>query len=244
MLVNKKLDRFKQWAGEKMGGEVKTGASDEFKTLEAEMNVRHDGLDRLQRSMTGYVKSLSKRTESSDDRDKSLPGGYLGSVMVAHGEDFDPDSEFGACLSALGRANERLARVQETYVAGATTSWLEGLERSLAQMKEYQAARKKLDQRRLAYDTSLAKMQKAKREDFRVEEELRSQKAKYDESSEDVVRRMQDIKEAEVDLVHDLSSFLDAELAYYDRCRDVLSNVHRDWPAARHVVPPCCGFLR
>jgi hypothetical protein len=40
--------------------------------------------------------------------------------------------------AALGRANERLARVQETYVASATSTWLEGLERSLAQMKEYQ----------------------------------------------------------------------------------------------------------
>lgn len=56
-----------------------------------------------------------------------------------------------------------------------------------------QAARKKLENRRLAYDTSLAKMQKAKREDFRVEEELRVQKAKYEETSEDVYRRMQDV---------------------------------------------------
>ena len=30
--------------------------------------------------------------------------------------------------------------MQETYVAGATSSWLEGLERSLAQMKEYQVS--------------------------------------------------------------------------------------------------------
>ena len=36
-------------------------------------------------------------------------------------------------------------------------------------------------------------MQKAKREDFKVEEELRAQKAKYEESSEDVYRRMQDV---------------------------------------------------
>jgi hypothetical protein len=40
--------------------------------------------------------------------------------------------------AALGRANERLARVQETYIQSATSSWLEGLERSLIQMKEYQ----------------------------------------------------------------------------------------------------------
>ncbi len=95
-----------------------------------------------------------------------------------------------------------------------------------------QTARKKLEARRLAYDASLAKMQKAKREDFRVEEELRSQKAKYEESSEDVYRRMQDIKEAEAESVEDLGTFLEAELQYYDRCRDVLLQLKKDWPAA------------
>lgn len=43
MNVNKKLDRFKQWAGERMGGEVKTGVSDDFKSLELEMTHRHEG---------------------------------------------------------------------------------------------------------------------------------------------------------------------------------------------------------
>lgn len=37
-------------------------------------------------------------------------------------------------------------------------------------------------------------MQKAKREDFQVEEELRIQKAKYEETNEDVYRRMQDVR--------------------------------------------------
>ncbi|KAF1915670.1 hypothetical protein BDU57DRAFT_518750 [Ampelomyces quisqualis] len=229
MNINKKLDRLKQWTNEKMGAEARTGLSDEFKALEVEMNLRHEGMDKMQKSMAVYVKSLSKRAEG-DDKEKQLPGGHLGSTMVTHGEDFEPDSEFGNCLSSLGRANERLARVQETYVASATTSWLEGLERSLVQMKEYQAARKKLETRRLAYDTSLAKMQKTKKEDFRMEEELRAQKAKYEETSEDVFRRMQDIKESEVDLVQDLTSFLEAELSYHDRCREVLLSVKREWP--------------
>lgn len=65
-----------------------------------------------------------------------------------------------------------------------------------------------------------------------MEEELRSQKAKYEESSEDVYRRMQDIKEAEADSVADLGAFLDAELSYYDRCREVLVQLKREWPAA------------
>jgi hypothetical protein len=41
-------------------------------------------------------------------------------------------------MIAMGRANERIAGIQESYVAHATSYWLEGLERSLAMMKEYQ----------------------------------------------------------------------------------------------------------
>jgi len=81
-------------------------------------------------------------------------------------------------------------------------------------------------------------MQKVKKEDFRLEEELRSQKAKYEESSEDVLRRMEDIKEAEAESVQDLGTFLDAELEYYDRCREELMRLKAEWPAG-YVILPC-----
>ncbi|EEH46107.1 uncharacterized protein PADG_02257 [Paracoccidioides brasiliensis Pb18] len=232
MMVNKKLDRFKQWAGERMGSEAKTNVSDDFKALEMEMNLRHEGMERLQRSMTTYMKALSKRNEG-DDKEKTLPVGYMGGVMVSHGEDFESTSEFGQCLIGFGRTNERIARIQETYISNATSSWLESLDRSLVQMKEYQNARKKLETRRIAYDASLTKMQKAKREDFRMEEELRNQKAKYEESTEDVYRRMEDIREAEADSIADLAAFLDAELNYYDQCRDLLLQLKNNWPAGQ-----------
>lgn len=133
-------------------------------------------------------------------------------------------------MLVFGRTEERIARIQENYIGQATSSWLESLERSLTQMKDYQQARKKLDSRRLAYDTSLSKMEKAKREDFRVEEELRSQKVKYEEASDDVIRRMQDIKEAEVDNVMDMGAFLDAQLEYHERCREALVQLKNEWP--------------
>lgn len=156
----------------------------------------------------------------------------------------------------MGRGNERLANIQEQYAQESTTQWLESLERSLAMMKEYQvspqntnqtyrqppeqsltrdcanqAARKKLESRRLALDTSTTKMQKAKRDDFRVEEELRTAKAKYEEMAEDVYRRMQDIKEAESDSIRDLTHFMDAELDYHERCAEEMRRVRRSWAA-------------
>jgi hypothetical protein len=56
-------------------------------------------MERLQKSMTTYVKSLSK-TKEAEDKEKTLPIAYLGSCMASHGDDFEPDSEFGQCLSS------------------------------------------------------------------------------------------------------------------------------------------------
>lgn len=232
MNVNKKFDRFKQWAGERMGAETKTNMSSDFKALEEETNRKHEGVDRMQKSMTTYIKAISKRNEG-DDKEKVLPIAHLGGSMIGYGEKDDMHNDFAQCLILCGRTHERLARMQESYIVQATSSWLESLDRSVAQMKEYQAARKKLETRRLAYDTSLAKMQKIKKEDFRVEEELRTQKAKYEEANEDVYRRMHDIKDSEVDSTEDLASFLDAELNYHEKCREVLLQLKKDWPAGQ-----------
>ncbi|KAK7952921.1 BAR domain protein [Apiospora saccharicola] len=241
MRITKKFDRAFQWAGEKMGSEAKTGMTEDFKNLETEMALRHDGMDRLHKSMNIYNKSISKRCESAEDKEKGLPISYMGRTMMSHGEDFEPDSEFGNCLIVMGRANESIAGFQENYSAQATAYWLESLERSLAMMKEYQAARKKLENRRLAYDAATTKVQKAKREDFRLEDELRAAKAKYEESSEDVFRRMQDIKEVETETVNDLTNFLDAELEYHERCAEELRRARSSWPAGQASVPTIRG---
>lgn len=43
MHLTKKIDRAFQWAGEKVGQQARTTHSDEFKNLETEMALRHDG---------------------------------------------------------------------------------------------------------------------------------------------------------------------------------------------------------
>lgn len=56
----------------------------------------------MHRSMTTYVKAISKRKEG-DDKEKTLPIAHLGSVMIQHGEDFDSHSEFGRSLACMFR---------------------------------------------------------------------------------------------------------------------------------------------
>lgn len=80
-------------------------------------------------------------------------------------------------------------------------------------------------------------MSKAKRDDFRLEEELRSSKAKYEEASEDVFRRMQDIKDAEADSIRDLTRFMDVELDYHERCAEALRNKRAQWSAGGGLSP-------
>lgn len=55
-------------------------------------------MERMHKSMNAYTKSMSKRCEAHDDKDKGLPISFLGRTMMAHGEDFEPDSEYGTCL--------------------------------------------------------------------------------------------------------------------------------------------------
>ena len=47
--------------------------------------------------MTSYIKSISK-TKEAEERDRSLPVSYMGSVMIGHGEQFGRDSVYGNCL--------------------------------------------------------------------------------------------------------------------------------------------------
>ena len=55
MNVNKKFDRFKQWGRERMGSEVKTDNSEDFKMLELEMSLRQEG-----KPFSNLVKLLSR----------------------------------------------------------------------------------------------------------------------------------------------------------------------------------------
>lgn len=77
----------------------------------------------------------------------------------------------------------------------------------------------------------MGKMQKAKKDDIRLEEELRVNKTKFDDSTEDVFQRMQDVREAEQDTIGSLTSFLDAELEYHERAANELRRVRKSWAA-------------
>ena len=179
--------------------------------------------------MHGYVKSVSKQVDDISNGQDTLPLGHLGSTMLLFGQEFDHTSSLGRRLVALGRSDQDLARLQKHYGSRITASWLQSIERSLTQLKEFTVARKRLESRRLAFDAAQAKGQKSRKDDFRTEEEVRLQKVKYEEASEEVYRRMLDIKDGEQVNVADLGEFLDAQLAYHEQSLARLQRTKLEW---------------
>lgn len=95
-------------------------------------------MDRLSKAMTSYTRWLGRRCDSLEDKERAAPMAYFARSMATHGEEFDPDSEFGNSLVAVGQANERIAGLQDNLLEQANATWVDNLDRSLAMMKEYQ----------------------------------------------------------------------------------------------------------
>lgn len=136
-MMVKKIDRLKRWTSEKLGQEHKTQESEEFKELEYEISMRYTGTERLYQALSAYLRNLSKRREF-EDKDKSTPADILGQSMSIFGDEFVSESAYGQALVRLGTANQKLARAQENYVDRVNATFLAGVEKSLAQFRDYQ----------------------------------------------------------------------------------------------------------
>ncbi|OLL24278.1 Meiotically up-regulated gene 137 protein [Neolecta irregularis DAH-3] len=192
------------------------------------MAMRQAGMDRLFSSMQIYIKVISKKIEG-DDREKTLPVDSLGQSMICHGEEFAQESAFGQTLLKLGVAEQKMSRIQSNLVTRTTDSTLNQIERSLIQMKDYQTAKKKLESRRLAYDAASNKTKNSKKEDAKLEEELRTAKTRFEETSEDVQNRMDQIQDSESDTLFALTDFMEAQLEYHTRCQSILQQLKNGW---------------
>ena len=81
------------------------------------------------------VRNLSRIAFSEIVSLVSLPSFVIPSVLLS------TTPQMLTLKLEMGQANEKIARVQDSYVAAASESWLESLERFLTQMKEYQVIR-------------------------------------------------------------------------------------------------------
>lgn len=231
MKVNKRIDKLKQWTGEKLGGQQKTELSDDFQSLEQDVGLRKSGVEKMYSVSMEYSKYLSKKSEAEGtDTGKVLPQEGLGLVFSNHGEEFGYDSTFGQALNLFGKAEQQIASVTTSFIEQLNSGWLTSLEKSLAQMSEYTNQRKKLDSRRLSYDAMLAKVQKSKKEKRELEDDLRVAKNRYEETSAEVYERAIAIQESDSDQMIALTKFVEIQSTWIDNQKRILDNLKRNWP--------------
>lgn len=225
MSLGKNLGKLKQWTSEKIGSAEKTDTSEDFKQLEFETDQRRDSLEKLENTLDVYLKALSKRKPTADDKGKTMPIEALGTCMVNQAYVLGEDGPYGKALLKAGQAHEKIAVCQGDFVNNARGGYYANLDRSLTDMKDYNNLRKKLENRRLDLDAKLSRVQKAKREKPELEEELRAAQVKYDDTLSDVKARMVIIAEAEDYHVRDLAMFIEAELTLYKKAVEILTPI-------------------
>lgn len=132
--MQKKIGRLGQWTKEMLGREQRTQTTDEFKELEQEMQMRHEGVDNIYNCINQWAKSLFNRRE---DRKHTLMD-LFSQALLSFGEKFSPESVYGQGLLKYGSAHKEISKEQERFINGVSNGVLESMERSLVQFKAYQ----------------------------------------------------------------------------------------------------------
>ncbi|KAG0221537.1 hypothetical protein BGX31_009754, partial [Mortierella sp. GBA43] len=209
------------WTGTKG---PKTRMDEDFHTLTNETEAKRIALEKLDNTSQAYLKAISKRVEG-DDKFKGLAIETFGMSMSAKSYTIREGSGYRTALQRMGDAHQNIGAAQLELISRFGSSYMDSIEKSQAQMKEYQTMQKKLNTRRQDYDAKLAKVQKAKKEKPEWEEEMQAAKAKYEEMRENVLTMMTTINESQDDSLSSLKSYYDAQLAFARRMVEILEGI-------------------
>ncbi|KAI8376926.1 hypothetical protein BD560DRAFT_391149 [Blakeslea trispora] len=228
----KNIGKFKQWTEEKLGNAKITLQTEDFQRLEVETERKRVAYEKLHASVVLLQSQLVKRKVSPEDnKSKRLPNDMVGVCLSNYGNEFTDEAALAVASINFGQAQSKLASLQEEYADTMKSIYLEKLDDGLAQFKEYQQLRKKLESRRLDYDSKLGRLQKSKKEKPELEQEMQAAKLKYEDSEYDVIQKMAALQEFEDVHCEALEHLLDIQMNYLSRSLEVLSDVKNNWGA-------------
>ncbi|KAG1239681.1 hypothetical protein G6F68_018397 [Rhizopus microsporus] len=129
-----------------------------------------------------------------------MPYEALGTCLYHYGTVFPEDSALGIALIHLGQTETRIAALQEVLANEVKNKYMSVLESGLQEYKDYDSLRKKLELKRLDYDSKLNRLSKAKKEKPELEQEMQGAKIKYEDTEHDLIQKMAYLQEFEVKL--------------------------------------------
>eukprot|EP00123_Amoebidium_parasiticum_P013067 comp21745_c0_seq1/m.30795 comp21745_c0_seq1/g.30795 ORF comp21745_c0_seq1/g.30795 comp21745_c0_seq1/m.30795 type:complete len:388 (-) comp21745_c0_seq1:640-1803(-) len=209
------MSKTAQWTGEKLGRVEATRMDDDFLDLER----RSDCLD-------VFVKSLSKTTEDyliADTSSKSKLRSGLRypepeesvAEVLKKGAAGLPDSVLGDMCLTLADGEMRVADVRSQMDTDVYNNLIRPMnEFHNRDAKETESARKKLESRRLEYDTKRNAWSK-KPGDVKLEDDFRLAEARFEEAKENAVLSMTSLLNSEPEHCRALITLANAQLQFY-----------------------------
>lgn len=79
----KKFGKLRQWTDEKLGSSQRTLATEQFRDMEAEMQIRNSGLEAVHNASMSWMKMLGKqKKKEGHEKEKGTPLELLGLALV------------------------------------------------------------------------------------------------------------------------------------------------------------------
>lgn len=89
------------------------------------------------------------------------------------------------------------------------------LDALLNETKDFERLRKKLKNRRLDYDANNNKLQKSKKEDPALEENVKTTKMKYEDTLHKLEEMMVSVSKQETELIDPFINFMETQITFY-----------------------------
>ncbi|KAI3643428.1 hypothetical protein MP228_012983 [Amoeboaphelidium protococcarum] len=226
--IAKNFGKLNQLVGEKFAGASKHETSQEFKELEARTEARKDAIEAILEASNAYMKTLEKKKETALEKGaKQLPVENLGGAMIDHGSDLPEESEYGKALLKVGEAENMVGKIQQEFAATGRECFVARLEEYMQEVKTYKHLKSKLENRRLDYDAKVNRLQKSKKENPNLDEEMRAAQLKYEETLQELETLMISLNDKEQNQLDGLIQFLDAQYEYHQKAVDLLGECKR-----------------
>lgn len=230
MVLNKKISKFRQWVGEKVGTNSKSDLGDELTELDSRVEQRYIALLALRENTKWYMKAYSQVKEINKDdisiKNLSVPNqklnrpALLAKAMKDYAVTFKQTSEYAKILLSCSECLSEVSKIDTKYSQKIDKDYLVELDECLYRVKNYNKARRKMESRRLYYDSCLNKINKTKKENASLEGNLELAKSKFDESRNILMDLGKEIVENENNELVGLLSFFKSAVEYHKSCTD------------------------
>jgi len=221
----KKIHQLKQWTNEKVGRAKKTEMDEELKQLIQETDLQREYFERLQKTLGDYIHIYDKKIDTQEEK-KIQPVNAIGLLTINFGTIYPTNSAFGQALLKYGEGHTRLSEIQTDFVNRSRRGFEGYLAGFGAEMKNYSSLKKKFDHRRLDLDDIQSRVKKSSKEKPQLVQELRVSQDKYEESLDELTKKIFDLNNCNNRHLESLKEFCLSELDYHRNAVEILTDVY------------------